>query len=259
MNHLEQLVGEWLQYKGYFVRLSVPVGKRDRGGYSGELDVVGYNFRSGHLLHVECSLDSNSMERREQRFALKLQRGREFIAEVFPGMDLPETVDQKIVLQYPNTSIREIAGAPVIPVRELIHEILEGLKGTTPSSGAVPSTWPLLRTIQLTADAFCSGAVGQRIVPITAPDGTLDTAEIVAVPCVTQSGYYVFVARPLGYARVHLANCKHCRGGLGQEGQHKTGSGATEWLGPFASKQDAIAQMNALKPKNGNLCGHCRP
>jgi hypothetical protein len=37
MNHLEQLVAEWLQYNGYFVRLSVQVGGRARGGYEGEL------------------------------------------------------------------------------------------------------------------------------------------------------------------------------------------------------------------------------
>jgi len=43
MNHLEQLVAEWLQYKEYFVRVSVPVGPRSQGGFEGELDVVGIN------------------------------------------------------------------------------------------------------------------------------------------------------------------------------------------------------------------------
>ena len=33
MNHLEQLVAEWLQYNGYFVRVSVPVGPRPKGGF----------------------------------------------------------------------------------------------------------------------------------------------------------------------------------------------------------------------------------
>jgi hypothetical protein len=47
MNHLEQLVAEWLQYNNYFVRMSVQVGARAKGGFEGELDVVGINLTSG--------------------------------------------------------------------------------------------------------------------------------------------------------------------------------------------------------------------
>jgi len=32
-NHLEQLVAEWLEFKGYFVRRNVKVGKLPRGGH----------------------------------------------------------------------------------------------------------------------------------------------------------------------------------------------------------------------------------
>lgn len=39
-NHLEDLTAEWLEFNGYFVRKSDPVGKRDQGGWEGELDVV---------------------------------------------------------------------------------------------------------------------------------------------------------------------------------------------------------------------------
>ena len=40
MNHLEQLVGEWYEYNGYFVRRNVRVEKRLKGGFEGELDVL---------------------------------------------------------------------------------------------------------------------------------------------------------------------------------------------------------------------------
>jgi hypothetical protein len=60
VNHLEQLVGEWLQYRGYFVRMSVQVGPRLKGGFEGELDVIGLHFADQHLVHVECSLDAES-------------------------------------------------------------------------------------------------------------------------------------------------------------------------------------------------------
>ena len=42
-NYLEQLVAEWLEYQGYFVRRNVLVGKRAAGGYECELDVVAFN------------------------------------------------------------------------------------------------------------------------------------------------------------------------------------------------------------------------
>lgn len=32
MNYLESLVAEWLEYRGYFVRRNVKVGKRQKGG-----------------------------------------------------------------------------------------------------------------------------------------------------------------------------------------------------------------------------------
>ena len=39
-NHLEQLIAEWYEFQGYFVRRNVLVGKRSKGGYECELDVI---------------------------------------------------------------------------------------------------------------------------------------------------------------------------------------------------------------------------
>jgi len=154
MNHLEQIVAEWLQFRNYFVRVSVPVGARTRGGFEGELDVVAINLVTNHLLHVECSLDALSAETREHHFAAKFERGRRFIKDVFPGIAVPvDKLEQVIVLQFSSGKIRTIGGARLITVRELIHEIYEGLKGTSPQSGAIPSNLPLLRTLQLSLDA----------------------------------------------------------------------------------------------------------
>jgi hypothetical protein len=84
-NHLEDLVAEWLEYNGYFVRKSVLVGKREKGGFEGELNVVGLHPKTKHLLHVECSLDAHTWEKREARFAGKFERGRKYIAPLFGG------------------------------------------------------------------------------------------------------------------------------------------------------------------------------
>jgi len=42
-NYLEQLLVEWYEYQGYFVRNNVLVGKRNQGGYETELDIVAFH------------------------------------------------------------------------------------------------------------------------------------------------------------------------------------------------------------------------
>jgi Holliday junction resolvase-like predicted endonuclease len=42
-NFLEELVAEWLEYKGYIVKRNERVGRRAAGGHEGELDVVAFN------------------------------------------------------------------------------------------------------------------------------------------------------------------------------------------------------------------------
>lgn len=140
MNHLEQLVAEWLQYNQYFVRVSVPVGARKLGGFEGELDVVGVNLARRHLIHVEFSLDALSLEKREHRFANKFERGRRFIKDVFTGFDIPDQLEQVAVLQFTSGKVRSLGGARLVTVREFIHEIYAGLSGTSPLSKAVPLT-----------------------------------------------------------------------------------------------------------------------
>lgn len=166
MNHLEQLVAEWLQYNGYYVRVSVQVGPRPRGGFEGELDVVGINFAHQHLIHVECSLDALSDAKRQERFELKFERGRRFIKDVFRGLALPDEPEQIAVLQFASGNVRRIGGARLVTVRELIHEIYAGLEGTSPYSKAVPSNLPLLRTLQLAADATRGALTEHRLLRV---------------------------------------------------------------------------------------------
>ncbi|MGE3528148.1 MAG: hypothetical protein AB7G54_01830 [Methyloceanibacter sp.] len=163
MNHLEQLVAEWLQYNEYFVRTSVQVGPRDHGGYEGELDVIGLHLARNHLVHIECSLDADSGPKRQAKFKSKFERGRKFIKTVsaFKVLDLPEP-EQILVLQFTSGKVREIGGVRVVTVREFVHEVFYGLKETSPQSQAVPSNLPLLRTLQLAADAFAKGILTEH-------------------------------------------------------------------------------------------------
>jgi hypothetical protein len=165
MNHLEQLVSEWLQYNGYFVRTSVLVGPRPKGGHEGELDVVGIHLGRDHLIHVECSLDADAKAIREKRFTDKFERGRKYIEQVFAGLKVdPAKLDSVAILQFPNTRMTHLGGGRLLHTRDLVHEIFKGLSGKTPGKGAVSSNFPLLRTLQLSADAQTVTAGSNRLI-----------------------------------------------------------------------------------------------
>lgn len=163
MNHFEQLAAEWLQYNGYFVRTGIQVGPRARGGYEGELDVVGFHPGEDHLIHIECSLDALSWAQREVRFAGKFDRGRRFVHAVFAGMHLPEQIDQVALLQFASATRDTLAGGRVITGTCLVQEILLALEKTSPAKSAVSSTLPLIRTLQLAASAQAMGNVSARL------------------------------------------------------------------------------------------------
>lgn len=150
-NHLEDLVAQWLEFNGYFVRTSVLVGKREKGGFEGELDVIAFHPASRHLIHVECSLDADPWDRRTERFTKKFNRGKLYIKPLFHGLEIDSEVDQVALLQFGGGDRSELGGGRVIWVRDFISDVLTFLAKRSPDKQAVPSTLPLLRTLQLAA------------------------------------------------------------------------------------------------------------
>jgi hypothetical protein len=88
-NHLEQLVAEWYEYQGYFIRRNIKVGRRSKGGYEGELDIVAFHPERQHLVHIETSLDAKSWEKREERFSKKFEAGRRYIPSLLEAVEKP--------------------------------------------------------------------------------------------------------------------------------------------------------------------------
>jgi len=66
-NHLEQLVAEWYEFRKYFVRRNINVGKRPQGGYECELDIVAFHPELKKIAHIETSLDADSWKEREEK------------------------------------------------------------------------------------------------------------------------------------------------------------------------------------------------
>jgi len=153
VNHLEELVAEWYEYQGYFVRRNVRVGRRPGGGHECELDVVAFHPVTKKLVQIEPSTDATSWATREMRYAKKFAAGKRHIPRLFQGLDVPNEIDQvALFLIGGNRGGAPIAGGRVLLVKELIVEILSALAGKRLYSEAVPESFPLIRTLQLVAE-----------------------------------------------------------------------------------------------------------
>jgi hypothetical protein len=153
MNFLEELVAEWYEFQGYFVRRNVLVGRRAKGGYECELDVVAFHPGSKHLVHIEPSMDAQSWAKRDERFTKKFAAGRRHIPELFSGLELPEAFEQIALLGFASNKNRStVGGGKLLLVDELLREILTSLKDRRIASSAVPEDKPILRTLQYVAE-----------------------------------------------------------------------------------------------------------
>lgn len=150
MNHLESLVAEWHEYRGYFVRRNVHVGKRSGGGYECELDIVAFHPHNKHLVHIEPSMDADPWGKRETRYAKKFAAGRKHIPELFKGVDIPLHIEQIALFGMGSglTQRKEIAGGRVKMMPEFLSEIVTELRRKRIEREAIPEQFPLLRTIQ---------------------------------------------------------------------------------------------------------------
>lgn len=160
MNHLEALTAEWLDFNGYFTRSAIKVGRREEGGWNGELDVIAYHPLTRHFVHVECSTDADTWELRERKFARKFAIGKQYARGHFGGLEVPAKLDQVLVHAYltPTCTRTRIGGGRLVTSQELVSEIVNGVPLNAAKS-AVPENFPLMRTLQLAAMA------GVRLLP----------------------------------------------------------------------------------------------
>lgn len=149
-NFLEELVAEWLEYNGYIVKRNERVGRRAKGGYEGELDVVAFKPKTDHLIHVEASGGADSWKQRENSFKQKFATGEHYIKTLFEGLTIPGEIEKKaIFLVNNNRNHKTIGGGQVVPAKNYLLEILHKLKDTSFMSRAVPEKYPMLRVLQM--------------------------------------------------------------------------------------------------------------
>ncbi len=152
-NYLEQLISEWYEYKGYFIRRNVLVGKRLRGGYECELDIVALHPPTNKVIHIEPSMDADSWSKREQRYKKKFDAGRKHIPSLFKGIELRKEIEQIAVFVFGSKKQHPtLAGGKVVLVSELLTDIFSEIKSQSISSNAISEKFPILRSFQLVAE-----------------------------------------------------------------------------------------------------------
>ena len=152
-NFLEELVAEWFEYRRYIVRRNERVGPRAAGGYEGELDIVAFDSKTNHLVHIETSTDADSWAEREKRFSKKFASGAKHIGSLFPGLTLPAIPEQQAVFVFgSDKKHKSIGGGKVILAENYILMILRDLKTKPIVSQAVPEKYPILRTLQMISE-----------------------------------------------------------------------------------------------------------
>lgn len=152
-NFLEQLIAEWYEYQGYFVRRNIKVGKLEKGGHEGELDVVAYDPQNRKLVHFEPSMDADSWETRERRYTKKFDAGRKHIPELFKGFgELPD-IEQIAVFVFGNAkSHAKIGGGRVLHISDLMNEIRLHIAQKKVAIEVIPEQFVILRSLQFAAN-----------------------------------------------------------------------------------------------------------
>jgi hypothetical protein len=152
-NFLEQIVAEWYEIRGYFVRRNVNVGLREtKGGYEAELDVVAFNPVDKHLVHVEPSMDADSWTERERRFRKKFAAGQKHISQLFTGFgELPPVEPIALFVFGSDVQHKEIGGGRVMMMQELMSDIRRYLEQRSIQSKAVPEQFVILRSLLFAA------------------------------------------------------------------------------------------------------------
>lgn len=156
MAHLEVLVAEYLDWKGMLVKRNVKVGHRgSKGGWDGELDVVGYDPNEKYIVHYELSLDANSWAEREAKYIKKMESGKKYIlTELFSWLPPDTRLEQFAV--FPIIGSRtSLAGANLVAVDDLVQRIASEVRNHgLAARKAVPELYPLLRIVQLVVAGY---------------------------------------------------------------------------------------------------------
>lgn len=155
MNFQEQMIAEWYEDCGYFVKTNVRFGRTDHGGSVGEMDVVARHLRRLELVHVESSVGSRSWTKELEEARRKFKTAEPYYEELFGPYDSLERI---AVCGYARKTLnrrkKEFGqhGIRLMSVPELIRVIARRLEGRAFGRNVIPESSPILRAMQLLMD-----------------------------------------------------------------------------------------------------------
>lgn len=151
MSHLVDLVAEYYSWQGYFVKKRVCVGRTVASFHALTLDVIAFAPDKNRAIHVEASIDSSTWADREEKFQQKIQGAKTYFAET-PYKWLHPDIELEHVAIFVNRPKRmpKLLNATLYSIDEFMAEIRRDvLNAGYVSRGAIPSVYPMMRTIQL--------------------------------------------------------------------------------------------------------------
>jgi hypothetical protein len=156
LSHLESVIAEFYDWKGFVVRRNIKVGRLQHGGWEGELDVVAFDHHSGILIHLEPSIDAHSWAKREERFSRKFSAGRKYIfSAVYPWLDPSTPIKQVAILPSHPKGRDSVGGGEVWSIDEFMLQVRRSVsENGKMAKHAIPELYPLLRTVQLTEAGY---------------------------------------------------------------------------------------------------------
>lgn len=156
MSHLEDLIAEYYDWRGYLVKRNIKVGRLKHGGWEMELDVIAYHPHTNHLIHLEPSIDAHSWAKRELRFKKKFSAARKYIfSDVFTWLDKKTPLEQVAVLISHPKNRHKLAGGRIESIDEFVSEVRSKIAETgIVAKSAIPEQYPLLRTLQLSQSGY---------------------------------------------------------------------------------------------------------
>ncbi|MGH7271185.1 MAG: hypothetical protein ACREJ3_12225 [Polyangiaceae bacterium] len=149
MNFLETLVAEWYGHRGYLIQTNIKFGKRAKGGYAGEIDVLALNLNKRALAHVETSSDADSWDERRERIVRKFKNAEQHYMSG-RGVTFDSITRMAVVGVRPaKKSAITLDGIEVVSLDELMSRIKDYVRGFNPASLAIPESYGYLRAVQL--------------------------------------------------------------------------------------------------------------
>jgi hypothetical protein len=143
VNTIEQVIAEWYDLKGYFIRRNIIRPSPHRG--QSDLDLVAFHPNTKHMIHIEGSTEvprggwTAVKTKMEKKFALD----RTYLETLYPNLPV-----EQLFVYYKQVPDEQLyGGIKVLAFPDLLIEIRTYLETHRLEEKKIPEGFPLLRVL----------------------------------------------------------------------------------------------------------------